>query len=185
MKRSVIVLVLASILLVGVLASLSFAGAPPIIFTVTSAKAEYNRSEQIALTLTLENTSASDVTVSAYSTGNVSLAYVKHNGTRIRPTGSVALFEEDPRFLQSEALVTLAPGTTVNIPFYVQKRSVGSSVSVFRLGKKQEDKELTYELIEPGLFVLRFRYKYSGSDNGKPNVYHKSVKSNELTFTLQ
>jgi hypothetical protein len=98
--------------------------------------------------------------------------------------------------LQVDFLRTLAPGDNISIPLHVLPIPAtgfpgliddgpGTLLRVVRLNSGNEHEALIYPLTEPGLYTLRFRYRYTGPDDGTPNVFRNEVFSNTIRFRLR
>jgi hypothetical protein len=161
---------------------------PGLTFTVRSASTEYGLSEFISLTLTLslDPNARTDVTVTTFEAGTISVVSATRDGESIEAMKGAANFVEDPVLLQVRFLRTIAPGKSVTIPFEVQLvPGQGSLLTVEQLDPQGAHTSLIYPLVGLGLYRLQFLYKYTGPDNGRPNVFRGSLLSNEVHFRLR
>jgi hypothetical protein len=164
-------------------------GESPFTFTVSSARPEYALSEPVRLTLTLSLNpqSRTEMTVTTYEPGTISVVSATRDGKPISSTEGGANFEVDPILLQVEFLKTIAPGDNVTIPFVVPHiPDQGSLLIVHHLDPdRAAHGSRSYPLAEPGLYTLKFLYHYVGRDGGKPNVFRGEVSSNTISFRLR
>jgi hypothetical protein len=151
-------------------------------FNAVASKQDYDRPEQIRLTLTLSLDrhvwTKSQVTVATFEAGTISVVSIR-NGKPIQPSISSVDFENHPRSMQIASLKTIARGDVVTIPFE------GSRLVMRELNPDRNDIALVYPLTEPGLYTLRFRYHYTGPDGGKPNVFRGVLLSNPVSFRVK
>jgi len=163
-----------------------WATSQPLTLNVTPSAPAYSVGDQVVLTATLTNGSAAAVTASTYAPGSVRLVGLKRDGVPIHPSKTVVDFEDDPNLLRVEALTSIMPGGSVPLPFDVLlDDSVGVIITTVKLGKGAHDhKAFVYHLTGPGHYTFHLRYRYTGPDNGQPNVFHGTLTSNAVSFQL-
>ena len=161
----------------------------PLTFTVSSAKSEYALSDPISLTLTLSLNPhfGTEMSVTSYEVGTISVISATRDGKPISPTEGAADFEMDPILFQVESLKIIAPGDRVAIPFVVRHvPGHGSLLIVEELNPDKDDHlSRVFSLAEPGLYTFQFLYHYTGPDGGKRNVFRDEVSSNTISFRLR
>jgi hypothetical protein len=130
---------------------------------------------RMQLTAKITNISTNPVTVSTYAPAVIIVKAITYRhwgpimGTEylLRPLDVVALFQDDPRSIASQALVTLAPGQDVQFP-----------ITKIRMIDLRTDREIIESLYTPpgcGTYNLVFQYFYVGPDGTFQNVYHFAV----------
>lgn len=160
----------------------------PLAFTVTPSARAYERSERITLTLALglDRRARAGATVTTYGPGSIRVVSARRDGKAITPLEGTANFEVDPFLLQTTFLTTIGPGERVTIPFAVpQVPGAGSVLIVERLDPDGAHTSRIYPLEKPGLYTFRFLYRYTGPDDGRPNVFRGEVLSNTVRFRLR
>lgn len=160
----------------------------PLKFTVESAATVYDLSEPIRLTLTLHLDSSfqTDVTVTTFEAGTISVVSATRDERPIEPIQGTVRFEDDPVLLQIDALRTITPGDHVTIPFNVPHiPSRGSELIVEQLEPEDKHVALIYPLMESGLYRLQFLYHYTGPDDELSHVFRGEILSNEISFHLR
>jgi hypothetical protein len=177
---------LGSLLLVAAASPALGAKTPPLTLNVAASAPTYNVGDQVVLTVTVTNSSTAPVTASVFAPGSLRVVGLKRDGVKIPPTTTLMNFDEDPNFLRVEALTSIAPGGNAAIPFDVDlDGAVGVIITTVKLAKgPHEHKASVYRLTGPGLYTLSLDYHYTGPDNGQPNVFHGTLKSNEVSFRL-
>jgi hypothetical protein len=158
----------------------------PLTLSASPSASSYAVGDQIELTLTLTNVSGAPVTASTFPHGSLRLVGLTRDGVRIRPSRGVIHFEENPNLLRVEALTSIMPAGSAGIPFDVDlDDAVGSSITIVKLGSAtRPHKTIVYRLTGPGLYRFRLKYRYAGPDGGNPNVFHRTLTSNEVSFTV-
>jgi hypothetical protein len=169
-------------------------------FTVTSSKEAYVPTQRIMLTLTLslkkrfwsrdteevEHGAPAKVTVETFEAGTISMVSATRDGKPIEPTQGLARYDDDPVGIQIDSLKTIGPGDHVAIPFDIPHlSSQGSRLVVVELNPESENLALIYSLQEPGWYTLQFRYRYTGPEDGKPNVFRGELLSNPVSFLVR
>jgi hypothetical protein len=163
------------------LASPGLAQTSPLTLTVTPSQSSYGPGDEIALSITLENTSGGPVTASIYAPGNIRFK-IKRDGKRVGPRRTIIHFDDDPRAVRVQQLMTLAPAQVVPIPFQVRP---DRAITQVKLVNKGAHKAIVYPLSAAGVYTVTLRYKYTGPDTGAPGLFRgKTLKSNEATFTV-
>jgi Effector protein len=168
-------------------------------FTVSSSKEAYDLSERIVLTLTLslderlsrkdteevEHRDTSKVTVETFEAETISVASATRNGKPIEATDGATRYVDGPVGIQIRSLTTIDPGDHVTIPFDIPQSNEGSRLITAQPNPQSTTKiALIYSLAEPGWYRLQFRYRYTGPDGGKPNVFRGELLSNPVSFLL-
>ncbi len=128
---------------------------------------------RLDLTAMIKNISANPVSVSTYSPAVINAKTISYQGLGpvtdrlLRPLEVEALFQEDLRSIASLALVTLAPGQSVQFPI--------KKIRMIDLRIDRETIELVYTPPGCGVYTLTFQYFYVGPDGNFQNVYHFAV----------
>jgi hypothetical protein len=180
------VTLLGALLLVGGSQTVWAKTAPPLTLNVASSAPAYNLGDPVVLTVTLTNGSAAPVTASTFDAGNLRVVGLKRDGVKIHPATGVVNFQENPTYLRVEGLTSITPSGSVVIPFDVDIDDGGGVIiTTVKVGKgPHPDKAIVYYLTGPGLYTFSLSYHYTGPDNGQPNVFHGTLKSNEVSFRL-
>jgi len=181
------VTLLGALLLVGAVSQTLWAKSPPpLTLNAAPSAPAYNIGDQVVLTVTLTNGSAAPVTASTFDAGNLRVVGLKRDGVKIHPATGVINFQENPTYLRVEGLTSIMPGDSVAIPFDVDIDDAGGVIiTAVKVGKgPHPDKAIVYRLTGPGLYTFSLGYHYTGPDNGQPNVFHGTLKSNEVSFRL-
>jgi hypothetical protein len=144
------------------------------------------------LNATITNVSQSPTTVSATAHGVIAVESIFVLPLRptsegplpalpLTPVRQVVSFYDDPNYLASSALVTLAPQASIQFPIM--------AVEKLNLVPGQPDTVMIYTPPGPAYYVLTFSYTYAGPDsNGAspfPNVYHGTITSPSITVRVE
>jgi hypothetical protein len=97
---------------------------------------------------------------------------IERNGYPAELRMTTKTYLDGPFDQSRDPLIVLEPGQTRT--FHI---SGLSCVYDFKLQK-------VVKAAEPGRYAVRFRYHYTGPDNGRTNVLHERVNSNLVTFEL-
>jgi hypothetical protein len=186
---------------------------PDPIFTLSTPATSYKLGEPLSLVLTLSGGPPDTYPYSYYwavctfAPGVITVAYLKRDGTSVQPAGVTARdFPDSVSNLEETSLLPLPPGMSIDIPFPVGRTTLGAARFVtggthgayslvirdplsrtVRTIDVPAFQASVYAFDQRGSYVLKLRYKYTGSFVNAPGgfIFPGHVESNEVAFSIE
>lgn len=199
---------IAALLIVCACYSPIFADGPASLgLTIAADKVEYAAGEIPNSTLTLTNTGSESATVfPVYAAIDQMIVWSVRADNKIKKLNPTKLPSPHCPFgvgFDELKLVTLTQGMSTSftyplvqtgdagVSWLLSRTDVGTSpqgITLKHATPRPDFFSCTYDfflLPTPGTYRVRVRYKYVGTDQGKTDVFRKSLTSNDLEFTLK